>query len=367
MADDPTPPPPPPPADPLAGLADLAAFTPTRLLANDRDAKTAALLGTLGGAPAIVRLAREPFGDADLEGGAATAGIALTPVVRNDCYLRATGVESGAAATGAGTAATPTPTPTLAVEVICPATDKHVAKYAAQARLSLRESWAAYRAVTLPAVLATPPGRTAWVDNILDGSAEADRVLARWPRLGGGGDSSTALSPAQVAAERAAAAAAPAAPPAAFVLLPDLKWDGADPARLYAVAIFGDPALRSVRDLDSPARLAGVRAAHRACLAALAAATGTRPAALRAFFHYHPSYWRLHIHYAAHGVPASDGVGKAHAVEDVLGDETDEGSAGAGGGSAWARRTLVVSLGEGDPLAGPLEAWMAQEAGGEGV
>jgi len=353
-----------PSSDPLSNLASLAAFIPSRLLSNDRDAKTAALLGTLAGAPAIVRLAREPFGEGELESGAVTRRVALTPVVRNDCYLRATGVD------GAPPAAAAAAAPSLAVEVICPATDKHVAKYSEQKCLTLRESLAAYRAVTLPAVLATPPSRTAWVDNILGGTAEVDRVLARWPPLEEEGAGKGTPPPASLAQAAAAALAASASAQAAgcpaVVLLPDLKWDGADPARLYAVAIFGDPALRSVRDLDTAERVAGVRAAHRACLAALAAATGTRPSALRAFFHYHPSYWRLHIHYAAHGVPASDGVGKAHAVEDVLGDERGGGGAGTegggfGGSSAWARKSLVVSLGEGDPLAAPLAAWMDKE------
>lgn len=342
-----------PPADPLADLASLAppAFSLTRVLSNDREAKTAALLGSIAGLPAIVRLAREPFSDEALASGAATVGVTLTPVVRNHCYLRATGTD---VSPGGG----PSGAPALAVEVICPATDKHIAKYSAQKRLTLRESFSAYQAVTLPAVLATPPERTAWVDNILAGTAEADRVLARWPPPEGGGGEGAATTTTPATAQAAAAAIASAAPPcAAFVLLPDLKWDGADPARLYAVAIYGDPDLRSLRDLDTADRLAAVRTAHAACLAALAAATGARPSTLRSFFHYHPSYWRLHVHYAAHGVPAADGLGKAHAVEDVLG----EGGGGEGGGSLWARRALTVCLGEDDPLAGPLGAWMEGE------
>ena len=336
-------------ADPsdLDALSSLAAFTPTRLLSNDREAKTACLLGTLGSThQTIVRLAREPFADDTLLSGDATRGVALTPVVRNDVYLRATGTEGKAAAAGAASS--------LGVEVICPATEKHIAKYSDQKRVTLRESFRAYQGVTLPAVLALPPARTAWVENILEGKAEADRVLARWPPL----NDEEAQPPAQAAA--AAVAQAAGGNCAAFVLLPDLKWDGADPARLYAVSIFGDPSLRSLRDLDSAARVASVRTAHAACLAALAAATGTPASALRSFFHYHPSYGRLHEHFAAHGVPASDGVGKAHDAEEVLGEEGDGGA-----GSPWARRTLTVALREGDPLAGPLAVWMEAEAGGK--
>lgn len=201
-----------------------------------------------------------------------------------------------------------------------------MAKYTSAPRLTLLETRAAYEAVTLPAVAALPHSRTAWVDNILAGTAESDRVLARHPPLEGkSAEESTATTP--------------------FVLLPDLKWDGADPARLYAVAIFGDPALRSVRDIDSPSRIAAVASVHSACLEALERAYGVRRTSLRSFFHYHPSYWRLHIHYAAHGVPAADGVGKAHAVEDVLGE-----------GGGLAGRALTVVLPETDPLVEGLRA-----------
>lgn len=239
-------------------------------------------------------------------------------------YLRATGTES----LSTSDAAVP---PSLAIEVICPATDKHIAKYTQQPRLTLLETRAAYESVTLPAVLATPPARTAWVDNILDGNAESDRVVARWPALEAGGSEDTADARTP------------------FALLPDLKWDGVDPSRLYAVAIFGDPNLRSIRDIDTAERVEAVRSVHTACLVALERKYGAAPSTLRCFFHYHPSYWRLHIHYAAHGVPAADGVGKAHAVEDVLADDV-----GCGGGVA--HRALTVVLAEGDPLVAGLRS-----------
>lgn len=70
--------------DPLTSLSTLAAFRPDRVLANDREAKTAALLGTIAGQPAIVRLAREPFDAARLASGENTRDVAVTPVVRND-------------------------------------------------------------------------------------------------------------------------------------------------------------------------------------------------------------------------------------------------------------------------------------------
>lgn len=71
-------------SDPLDNLSSLSAFTPDRVLANDLEAKTAALLGDLAGRPTIVRLAREPFDDARLASGECTNGVVVTPIVRND-------------------------------------------------------------------------------------------------------------------------------------------------------------------------------------------------------------------------------------------------------------------------------------------
>lgn len=252
----------------------------------------------------------------------------------------------------------------LAVDVTYPATEKHVAKCRAQQRVMLLETRELYEKVTLPLVEATPPSRVAWVDNILEGRAEADRVMAR-----GGGDGEDD----------------------GWVLLPDMKWDhrgakaavaelkeleerskkegdaavtaealasASDHAKsatdsLYAQLIFRDRRLRSLRDIDGGSA-PRVASAVAAALAVVRSEYGVPASALRAFFHYHPSYWRLHAHVAGpQAAPLDDGAGRAHLVEDVL-------EAARAHPGWWRERALCVRSFRGDELA---EALIA--AGGE--
>lgn len=61
-----------------------------------------------------------------------------------------------------------------------------------------------------------------WVANFLSGKAEAERVIFEDPH-----------------------------PVTGFVLAPDLKWDGLDPAALYATAIVHASNIRSLRSAPS--------------------------------------------------------------------------------------------------------------------
>jgi hypothetical protein len=126
------------------------------------------------------------------------------------------------------------------VDAIYPATEAHIAKHRAQESVVVVETAADFARVHAPLIKALPPSRTAWVDNILDGSAEADRVIASDPD-----------------------------PVTGWVLLPDMKWDRAVAgARVYAVAILRDRALTCLRDI-SATHADALEAAAAACVAAL--------------------------------------------------------------------------------------------------
>lgn len=226
-----------------------------------------------------------------------------------------------------------------------------------------------YEKITLPLVEATPASRVAWVDNILEGKAEADRVMARG---GGNGEGENEEGNG-------------------WVLLPDMKWDhrGANAAvaelkeleerskkegessvsaealaaaseraksardSFYAQLIFRDKSLKSLRDIDGGSA-PRVASAVAAALAFVRGEYGIPASALRAFFHYHPSYWRLHVHIAGpQAAPLDDGAGRAHLVEDVL-------EAARAHPEWWRERALCVRSFRGDELA---EALIA--AGGE--
>jgi len=341
------------------------------------------------GAPgrAVVRLAREPFDRASLaaagsvvaeeeeneesraskkaksetsSSGLLGASLRLSKTFRNDIYGTFRGSfapsESLLEASGAG----------VVVDVTYPATEKHVAKQRAQQRVMLIETKELYEKITLPLVEAMPASRVAWVDNILEGRAEAERVMAR-----GGGEGEDDQ----------------------WVLLPDMKWDhrtaaaalaelkkleqendekgegkvapetlaaASDRAKsardsLYAQLVFRDEKLKSLRDIDGETA-PRVEAAVSAALDFIKDEYGIPRSSLRAFFHYHPSYWRLHVHIVGPQAFPDDDAGRAHLVGDVF-------EAVRAQPQWWRERALSVRSFRGDELAEVLLA--ASAAAGE--
>lgn len=81
-----------------------------------------------------------------------------------------------------------------------------------------------------------------------------------------------------------------------FALLPDLKWDRKDMNSVYCLAIVRDESLRSVRDLRSR-DIPMLTHIMNTSLHVMAKEYGVDPSQIRAYFHYHPTYWWLHIHF----------------------------------------------------------------------
>ncbi|KAI9029330.1 HIT-like domain-containing protein [Hyaloraphidium curvatum] len=201
--------------------------------------------------------------------------------------------------------------PDVKVYLIHPATELHVKKYTAQPRVLVRETPELHRAVTLPYIRSIPAKRTAWVQNILDGTKEQESVVLSDPD-----------------------------PATGFVVVPDSKWDRRRADELYLQVLCRDPALGSLRDL---------RAAHLPLLRNIRRAVGrragelyegVRPEHLRMFIHYQPSYYRFHVHVTHIRVSEGAGaaVGQAHLLEDVVANlEAD--------GEHYAKRTMLFALG----------------------
>lgn len=286
-------------------------------------------------------------------GGLLGATLRLSKTMRNDIYGKYSGSflpsQALLEAHGAG----------LVVDVTYPATEKHIAKQRTQRRVMLLETQELYEKVTLPLVEAIPASRVAWVDNILEGKAEVERVMARdedaekgWVLLPdmkwdhrkaasaiaelkkleeekekeGGDDSAEAEAEAEAEAALAAAS------------------DRAKSAKesFYAQLIFRDRGLKSLRDIDGESA-PRVAAAVAAALDIIESHYGIPKSSLRAFFHYHPSYWRLHVHLCGPQAFPDDSAGRAHLVEDVL--EAARAQPGW-----WRERALSVRSFRGDEL-----------------
>ncbi|KAJ2774243.1 hypothetical protein IWQ57_000911 [Coemansia nantahalensis] len=270
--------------DAIAAL--LRRFTPLEVLNEDPSSKTAWLLGRIddedgASASAVVTVERPPFS----LGGAGPGlfhGIALGEGEQNDIYSWATGFANSAALG-----------PDLRVSVIYPATEKHTSKHRRQQRRWVCETPQLYAQIVQPYVDAQPAARLRWVENILDKRVEAERIVYEDP------DRETG-----------------------FVILPDLKWDTADAASMYLVAIVHRRGIRSLRDLTAAhlPLLKNIRAK-----AAIAAQRYNVPAdALRLYIHYQPSYYHLHVHITNVALESRGmSVDRAHLLDTVIANIED--------------------------------------------
>ena len=81
-----------------------------------------------------------------------------------------------------------------------------------------------------------------------------------------------------------------------FILIPDIKWNGKDKLELRILAFFKDKNLLSMRDLtgDNIAILQHVK--NKSCQI-IKEKFNLVEDQLKIFFHYHPTIWRLHLHF----------------------------------------------------------------------
>jgi m7GpppX diphosphatase len=243
----------------------------------------------------------------------------------------------------------------ITVDTIHPCTAKHISKHSKQAVRLISETAALYDAVTKPYIEQLPISQISWVYNILEKKKEVDRMIFE-----------------------------DVDPVTGFMLHPDLKWDESQvntyhsrcamlahchqqqrvcwlawhvglarcltacvpvqDDKLYCVAIVNRRDLKSMRDL---------RGEHIALLenildkgqAALEMRYQVSVHQLRAFLHYHPSYYHLHVHFMHMGVEPTSGMvaGKAHLLTDVINNL-------AICGEYYVKSTIACMLGEQDPL-----------------
>ena len=112
----------------------------------------------------------------------------------------------------------------------------------------------------LPLQLTLPLNNLYRVENILNGTSEAEKVLYRDP-----------------------------SPEHGFLILPDMKWDLTTLSSLYLVAISFNREIRSLRDLNKN-HLGMLTSIRREAARVVKERWGLPPGSLRMFIHYQPSY-----------------------------------------------------------------------------
>lgn len=214
------------------------------------------------------------------------------------------------------------------ISLIHPATPVHIAKYRHQERLLIEETPALYATSTLPYIDQLSQARIKWVDNILTGSSEQDKILYDNPD-----------------------------PQDGFVILPDSKWDQKTLNALYLLVLVRRGDLRSLRDVRGhlhASLLQDIR--QRAKEVVSTKYPSIKPNQLRMYVHYLPTYYYFHLH-IVHLELESMGcaVGAAHLLDDIIDNVTHIKD------DYYAQRTLYYTLGVEHELYARHLAWAAEQ------
>ena len=146
------------------------------------------------------------------------------------------------------------------ITIIYPAHPEDVKKYVSGKSSRILETPKMYFENVYPKILDQD---LTWINNILDGVMEQDDILYQ--------DKD-------------------------FVFMPDLKWDRRSVDTLYCLAIVKDTSLKSIRDLtDKDIPL--LKHIYNQGLKTIKELYGKNEEDVRVYFHYHPSFWHLHIHF----------------------------------------------------------------------
>ncbi|XP_008555758.1 m7GpppX diphosphatase [Microplitis demolitor] len=257
-------------------LKDLSNFVVKRILRNNTTQKQIAIEGTFKGfdGSALVVLEKKGFPEDQvlLEQGFFNYETTAKKIYRNDIYrgydLFPTNEFNGLNAT-----------------ITYPATLKHIEKFTTPEYYTIEETPELYKNVTLP--LLSKNFSLKWIDNILDGKAEVDRVIFNDK------DEKTG-----------------------FVLVKDLKWND-DISAMYIIAITRQK-IKSIRELNET-HLPLLKNIKEAGSKAIEEKYNVPANRLRIYFHYQPSYYHLHVHFTAFTVEnAGTLVERAHLLSTVI-------------------------------------------------
>lgn len=257
----------------------FANFKVERVLGDDPQTKRIAVLGRFGGAPesAVVLLSRRHFAHDTLSSLLSEA--TRTQIdFENDIYSKYTG-------------SAPPEHAHITIDLIYPATDKHINKHTTQQRFMVTETAEDYGRITLPYLLSIPPSSIQWVYNVLERKAEVERLIFDDPD-----------------------------PDVGFMMHPDLKWDQVQTEQLYCVAICHRRDIRSLRDLRRE-HLPLLQNIKSSATQAVQERYGVPPEQVRLYVHYQPSYYHFHVHVAHMGLEGSGVMaGKAVLLDDIIGN-----------------------------------------------
>ncbi|KAK0406156.1 hypothetical protein QR680_018399 [Steinernema hermaphroditum] len=258
------------------GFTTLEGFSFKEVLNSDITRKSIFVLLEKEGKNAILICDKQPFAESAAEAESWIRGSKMNLLVENDIY-------------GNYEQEIPAHLNGVKTTLIYPATEKHILKYRAQDRYLIAETGDDYDKITLPHILESNLS-VQWVYNCLDHKSEQDRLIFEDPDEHSG-----------------------------FQLYPDLKWNGETMENLYCQALVRRRGIKSVRDLtaDDIPLLENVLEKSKK---AIRERYGVNPAQIKAYFHYQPSFYHLHMHLVKVNYDAPGGSMYAIPVEVALGN-----------------------------------------------
>lgn len=213
------------------------------------------------------------------------------------------------------------------VELISPASEKQIERaMPVPSHFMISETPKLFQQVVAPYIrTVVDSGSLAWVENVITGSKEAERLLLDTEHYVLNVDTKwkTHPDPSTIAKD---------------------NWKNYKPALkdLYCLAIVKEKGLATIRDLRKH-HIPMLQDMLIQCTAAIEQIYGVSRDQLRIFFHYHPQFYHLHVHFTRLENEAGCQVERAHLVTDVVQNlELD--------GEFYAKRTMTYKIRSNDKL-----------------
>ncbi|KAK6756511.1 hypothetical protein RB195_014742 [Necator americanus] len=233
------------------------------------------LVEHINGEKGVLLLNKSPFSEKAEDISAILKSADLTEILKNDIF-------------GSYDVSIPPHLNVVKSQLVYPADDKVIAKYRQEEKFVIRETAEDYLTITVE-YIEKYQMNLQWVYNVLSKRKEAERIIYEDPDPHNG-----------------------------FILAPDIKWDGIALENLYVLAMIHRRGVRSIRDLtaDDLPMLENLRTQS---LTAIREKYGVRPDQIRAYFHYQPSFFHLHVHFVSlkYDAPATTVI-SAVLLDDVI-------------------------------------------------
>jgi m7GpppX diphosphatase len=206
-------------------------------------------------------------------------------------------------------------------DIIYPATQSDIVKRTRQDRAMIQETWETYVSKVRPFIQEIPKTHVQWVEQIINGTAEQDQIYLRRYLDKNGNVHDTSIRPDSSGN--------------GYIILPDSKWDRKSISTLYLLVIFfewdyrSDPngqdgtysynPLYTIRDLRFPMHINLLESCKKDIQSVLNDAFQLSYSQVRAYFHYPPTFYWLHLHVTHLDLePPGAIIGKAHLLEDIM-------------------------------------------------